>query len=964
MICDTIIRIKAHSRRHPGAGKEPGKERCVEEPTTFGRWLKRRRKALDLTQAALAHRIGYAPVTIQKIESDDLRPSRLIAEKLAEALEIPADDWTSFVRFARAEPGSVTWDFSPLTPAAAFPPRPASDQAAPQHPREAERRPPVDPPLRHLPSYLTPVIGRETVVEAILRRLASPTGRLVTLTGPGGVGKTRVAVEVGRRLAGAFADGICFVDLSPLTDPDLVLLTIARALGAREQGAQALQDSLQAALRGQQILLILDNFEQVLPAGRLVHALLQACPQVKALVTSRAGLRLRGELEFPIAPLPLPDDDLGPLPLDEGLAAPPDARFTVWRAEDRLFRSSPSDETIARIMRSPAVQLFVERALAVKPDFTLSHADALAVASLCRRLDGLPLAIELAATRVRLMPLHTMLKRLEPRLGFLTGGPRDLPERQQTLRQTIAWSYDLLDEAHQAVFRRLAVFNGGFTLEAAESVVNTPAEAAAILDDLETLAIHSLLTPTEVLGQSRFRLLDTIREYAWEQLTASEEAETIKQRHGAYYLAVAENTEPHLGGGEQVAWLDHLEVEHDNLRAALRWASQTGSGEIELRLATALYWFWYLRGYLSEGRAWLESALQRVEAAHRDDVSAPALPLLRAMALNRAGILAYAQGDFAVARARVEASLALHRQLEDQGGIARCMNNLGMIAYEQGDYAAARALYQQCTAIWQALGDRRYLSSALGNLGETVRHQGDYAMARALFEESLVIKRELGDQWAVAGLLNNQGELALDEGDQRAAQRLFELSLTKRRELGDRMGIARELNNLGRVATLEGRLDEAQSLLDQSLATRRELGDLRGAARSLHDLGCLASAKRDYARAGSLLLESLTLRQALGDRLGLAEGLEALAELAHHHAVAQPQRQAGMEQVVRLLGAAAALRAATETPLPTGQLTAHRRVLTAAQARLRPMAFDQAWSEGQAMSVSQVIGHVRLEEGA
>ncbi|GIV98593.1 MAG: hypothetical protein KatS3mg057_3250 [Herpetosiphonaceae bacterium] len=664
------------------------------------------------------------------------------------------------------------------------------------------------PPLRtldsrptNLPASPTSLIGREREVAAISALLRRQDVRQVTLTGPAGTGKSRLALQVAADLIDDFEDGVFFVALASINDPALVLSTIAQSLGLKDVGGQPLAESLKSFLHDKEMLLLLDNFEQVVAAAPLIADLLATAPRLNVLVTSREVLRLYGEHEFPVQPLALPDPQ--------------------------------QTASIDALLRAPAVALFVERARAVRPDFSLNAENAAAVAALCARLDGLPLAIELAAARSKLLAPQALLARLDSRLRVLTGGARDLPARQQTLRGAIAWSYDLLDEGERTLFAYLGVFIGGCTLDAAETVAGEGLPMD-ILDGLTSLADKSLLRryrdPQEEATQEsgtggasepRFMMLETIREYALECLAMSGKEEELRQRHADYFLALAEGAEPELRGPAQVTWLEQLEQEHDNLRAALQWALDSGEVEVALRIGGALGRFWLARGYLSEGRAWLTAALAAARLRQRSESYGAAL----AKAFNAAGNLAHTQGDYAAAHPLYQECLAIRRELGDQLGIAYVLNNLGSVAHDQGNYEQARAFYEESLTLCRELRDRRGVASLLHNRGNLAKDQGDYASAIALLEESLTLRRQLGDRWGIAMSLTNLALAVLYQGDNRRSIELCEESLAIFRDLRDPRGMAMSLNNLSFAALAQGDVERAASLSRESLALRRQLGD-------------------------------------------------------------------------------------------------------------------------------------------
>ncbi|MDQ4076149.1 MAG: NB-ARC domain-containing protein, partial [Chloroflexota bacterium] len=563
-------------------------------------------------------------------------------------------------------------------------------------------------PRHNIPAAITPLIGREEELRTLEEFLTNSDVRLVTITGAGGIGKTRLALQIAANLLDEFRDGIFFVNLAPLRDTELVIPTIAQTLNVREEGGQPLIERLKGYLGDKHLLLLLDNFEHLLAAGPEVTDLLAAAPHLKVLVTSRALLDVYGECIFAVSPLALPD--LTELP------------------------------PVERLTRYDALRLFIERAQAVKADFTVTNANAPAIAEICVRLDGLPLALELAAARVRLLPPPALLDRLESRLELLTSGSRDRPVRQQTLRNTMEWSYQLLSEAEQRLFNRLAVFVGGRTLEAIEAVCNAEGELPIdTLDGVASLVDKSLLRQEERLdGRPRFVMLETIHEYARERLEASGEADILSRRHAAYFLGLVEEAERYLTGPEQAIWLDRLERESYNIRAAFQWTAENGAAEMSLRLAGGLGRFWEMRGYLQEGREWLTIALARTGQPS----------LVRAKALLEAGALAYVQGLYQEARVLLEEALMIQREQHDSGNLAVTLIVMGHVISAEGNDALACSFHEESLSISRELGNKRGIMIALNCLAviaiRSAIREGDYALVRSLLEDCWARARQVG----------------------------------------------------------------------------------------------------------------------------------------------------------------------------------------------------------------------------
>ena len=779
--------------------------------------------------------------------------------------------------------------------------------------------PSVFPPLKsldhpdlpnNLPRQVTSFIGREKEM-AEIKALLGKT-RLLTLTGSGGCGKTRLGLQAAADMLESYPEGVWFVELAPLTDPALMPQAVAQTLSLSEEPGKPLVQTVVDFLKTRRLLLLLDNCEHLLDAcARFADTVLKSSLHVRILATSREALGIAGEQSYRIPSLALPD--------------------------------TGQAQTVQSVSGYEAARLFIERAVAVQSTFVVTDSSASALAQLCVRLDGIPFAIELAAARVRSLSVAEINARLDNRFRLLTGGSRTALPRQQTLRALIDWSFDLLPPRTQALLCRLSVFAGGWTLEAAEAVgVDTTLEAWEVLDLLTSLVDKSLLVADQTEGETRFRLLETVRQYAREGLEARGESALVRGRHQAFFLAFAESAEPHLKGPEGKHQLDRLETEHDNLRAALEW----GGTNAALRIAGALYPFWEVRGYFTEGRKRLTDALAGVEAQART--------LHRAKALSSAGTLARIQGDHAAARARLEESLALYREWNDKGGIAYALTSLGNLAYGQGDYAGARSLYEEGLALRQEQGDRAGLAQSLSNLGNIAYFQGDFVQTRTLYEEGLALCRELGNRGGMAHSLTNLGLLASEQGDYARAHTLLEESLTLARELGNKGGIAYALYHLGNLAYFQGDRKNARSLWEESLVLYRELGDKGGIAGSFLSLGNLAYRQGDYTQARSLLEESLVLCQELGNRGGIAEALEAFAVLA--------LAQGHAPRAAHLWGAAEALRSALGTPMQPFHRPTYDQLVAQARRTLGENAFTSAWSAGHTMTIEEAIAYA-LENG-
>lgn len=680
----------------------------------------------------------------------------------------------------------------------------------------------------NIPISLTSLVGREREIADIQAMLRGNNIRLLTLTGTGGVGKTRLAQEVATQLLSDFTDGVFQISLASITDANLVISAIAQILEVHETGGTTLLTSLQEHLREKSLLLLIDNFEQVIDAAPILAELLMAAPRLKLLVTSRERLHVRGEHEFAVSPLVLPD--LAHLP--------------------RL-------ETLAQVA---AVDLFVQCAQAGKPNFVLDPSNAAIVAELCIQLDGLPLAIELAAARIKLLSPQEMLVRLADRFKFLRGGARDLPARQQTLQATLEWSYELLTEAEKRLFRRLSVFVGGCTLDALEQVCNPVGTDEMVslgieaVDGVSTLLDKSLVRQeVGADGEPRFSMLTSIREYA-SYLVGSAESEVIYHKYADYYRILADNAEPELIGTNQKIWMDRLETEHDNLRSVLSWAITNTESEMALRLGWTLWRFWGYRDHLTEGRNWLDKILTR----GIDGESG-----LRANALNAAGNLAHWQGDNQQAIVFYNEALALQKIVGNKESIAVILNNLGNIADEQGDYVTAQAYHQECLVLLRELNIPWRTATSLNNLANVLQDQGNCVEAGPLYEESLQIFRQLEDQYNIVNLLINLVRLAYNQDNYTAANEYGHEALKLSRDLLYSWGIAASLQLLGDTARKQGDYSTAHSWLVESLSILKEIGDKREIVSLLDSFGYLSSVYLTPEYAPLLLASADLLRKTI-----------------------------------------------------------------------------------------------------
>jgi len=742
--------------------------------------------------------------------------------------------------------------------------KPDSDFPPYGHEREESAGPAAartDRKLVDLPTPRTSLIGREREVAEAVQFLSQPDVRLLTLTGAGGAGKTRLAIAVALAIAPRFTAGVQFVGLASITNADLVATALAKSLNLQQIANRTIPQLLSVYLRDSgPFLFVLDNFEQVLPAATLVAEVLAAFPKVKVLVTSRACLRIYGEQEFPVAPLE----------------------------------------------QNSAVQLFMQRATAVRPNFAMTAENSGAIQEICTRLDGLPLAIELAAARTKLLSPKAILDRLESRLQLLTGGALDLPERQQTLRKAIDWSHGLLNEAEQKLFRRFSVFVGGCTLEAAEAVCNTNLDLGIdLFEGLSSLVDKNLIQRMDVPdSEARFAMLETIREYALERLVASGEESATRRAHAAYCLVLAEEGNPELTSAERGKWLARCDLEVDNFRSALDWLFETKDIDWGLRVCTALFRFWEMREHLTEGRTRLETVIQLAGSGYIRE---------RAKLNLLLGALTTAQGDFATARTFVDESLSLYEELNDEWGIAAALNASGVGARDRGDYEAAQRDFERSLVCWRSLSDQVTIARCLHNVANVAKVRGDYARAHSALREAAEIFERMHDRSGAAWSINQQGDIVREQGEVNAAGAHYERALKMFRDAGDRWGSARSLADLGYVYCEQRRYEKAHEAYREALQIFAELGHKRGVARALEGSACLAAARGQAERA------------------------------------------------LKLAGAAEQLRRALSSPLQQADQSKLDRNLSQAWGSLKESDGKRAWEEGSAMSIESAIQY-SLEE--
>lgn len=866
------------------------------DEVSFGEWLKRQRKAEGWTQAQLALQISCSTSALKKIEAEERHPSRQIVERLAKIFNIPSNEQISFLRFARGD-----WQSAPA----------AGVENAPWRTSHIS-------PRSQIPTRLNKLIGREHDVSQARQYLADASTRLVTLIGPPGIGKTSLSQQVAEVSTGDFSDGVFFVALAPLNDPDLVASTIGQTLRFEGRGKSSDIDLLKDGIADKQMLLVLDNFEHILEAAPIVPELLTACPNLKILITSREVLRVPGEWIYPVPPLTVP-------------------------------QPSQSKETdVTATQNFSALSLFAERARAVQSSFKLNPENTDVVTAICSRLDGLPLAIELIAARIRLMSPQELFSRMDDRFTLYADGMRAMPVRQKTLHSAIAWSYDLLTREEQKFFAHLGVFVGGFTLEAASQVTGKAADTlTGIMALLDKSLLQRVVSEKE---ESRFTMLFTIREFALNRLDEMNEAAKLHDQHLKYFLDLAEQADKEIHGPRQVEWLDRLEAEHDNYRAALDWCITNGDIESALYLIGSLSGqgrFWSVRSYFGEARKWFDKVQLLLDHSQYH--------LAYATALNGVSFIASLQGDYSSAISMAEESQRICESMGSAGemGLAGALYGIGRAEFwGGGDRQHAQTCFERSAAIYRTSGNRWEQALALFGLGIVARERNNYEQAQAFFEEGLALFKELEDAFGLGRVYELLGRLSRDQGNYDQAYRMHEQGLKYDRHLRFQVGISSSLLALGIISRIQGDYDQAETLLEEAANICREfsLADDISAFYS----GCANLHRGDYAVSKAHFIQFTKINHKLGIHNQVGEGLFGLAAVA-----------AGLQQyerAARLAGAGQAVHDAIAWAMDPNDRIEIDPLLQIARERLGDTKFEALAAEGHAMTMEQAVTYALENE--
>ena len=843
------------------------------EELTFGVWLRKQRRALDLTRQVFADQVGCAEVTLRRIEAGTLKPSKELASILLEKLGIPDAEWPQWISFARGLSNLPTLS------------SPSSSK-----------------PITNLPAPLTSFIGREKELEQIKKRLEK--NRLVTLTGSGGVGKTRLSIQVASELLDEYLHGVWLVELAPVTNPSLVVQTVCTALDVTPQVNMPAFNVLMEYLRSKKVLLVVDNCEHLIDAcAQLCDSLLQACSDLRMIASSREALGIDGEYVYRVPSLSLPHPNDG----------------------------------LHKVNESEAVKLFVERANAMQPNLELTQSNAPVIAQICQRLDGIALAIELAASRVKLLKVEQIASRLDDVFRLLTGGSRTALPRQRTLRAMIDWSYNLLSEEEKTVLRHLCVFFGGWTLEAAEFVCDKP----NMLDLLMHLVDKSLVSvDLEHSDEPRYYLLETIRQYAREKLVECNEVEQARARYLEYFLRLAQRAEPEIYGARQIEWSQKLENEHENTRGALEWSMQ-GNVRLGQELAATLWWSWHFNGHLHEGYEWLEKILA---------VNPQEKTLVRAKLLSGAGTFASALG-FAeeIGTKFSEASILLFRQLGDEQSTAFPLNTLANLAESRSDYDQAVALAEESRQLFKKAGNKWGVRFVLVTLGKVAVAQENFEQARKFYEESLSLAKEIGDQEGFAWGLLFMGLLAETLGDDERAMELYEEALQIEKVVKGKVATYWLLRHMGMTCIRQGDYEKGEVLLEEAIEISRKMGSQAKTAYILPALGIIACYQENYRKARSLYAESLQLLLPLAEPVDIADCIISIGRFL--------AAQGSFEKFTRLLGAAeGAVPDINQRMFLLFRIETEKFIMSA-RATLGDGAYTATYEAGKQMSLDEAVAY-------